>query len=82
MRLTPMGNGLCGRVSDVDDKTLAFFGFHLVEQNEEFKVHRDKFLEDHVVLISKPMLYVLYVEDFNDAKCIAAGNIIGLGHDD
>ncbi|MAO93810.1 MAG: hypothetical protein CMM78_04805 [Rhodospirillaceae bacterium] len=51
-------------IGGVADSTLAFLGYTLVTENEEFKKYHDYQGEIHVVLKSKPMLKV---DDMNDA---------------
>jgi hypothetical protein len=45
-------------ISGVPDSILEFAGYYAVEENDEFKVYRDKFMQDHVVQKARPYLYV------------------------
>lgn len=68
----------CVDISQLDDRTLAFFGYRFVEENQEFKVYVDKFGEDHIVSKTRPRLYV---EDVNDAAYMTAEHVIALPDD-
>ena len=65
----------CCDITGIDDKTLEFFGYFLDEENEEFKVYRDKFGDAHIVAKDRPRLYV---EDVNDAVYVASKRVIVL----
>ena len=62
-------------ISWIDDRLLAFAGYHLVEESTEFKVYRDKYMEDHIVRKSDSLLFV---EELDEAQTISAGRIITL----
>ena len=68
----------CVDISGLSDETLAIFGYDLRDQNEEFKIYTDKYLEDHIVDKVKPRLYV---EDVNDAVYMAAHSVTALPDD-
>lgn len=65
-------------ISRISDETLSFFGYELQEDNAEFKVYTDKYLESHIVEKARPLLYV---EDINDAAYLAAKAVIALPDD-
>jgi hypothetical protein len=60
-------------ISGLDDRLLAFAGYHYVEENDEFKVYRDKYGQDHIVRKSDSLLYV---DELDDAQTISQGRII------
>jgi hypothetical protein len=64
-------------ISGIDDGVLAFAGYFLVERNDEFKVYRDKYMQDHIVRISKPFLYV---DELDEAQTISQGRVVTI-HD-
>lgn len=68
----------CVDISDMDDASLAFYGYRLDEENEEFKVYKDKHYEDHIVSKTRPLLFV---EDVNDAVYMASRTVIALPED-
>lgn len=68
----------CVDISAMDDASLAFYGYRLDDESEEFKVYKDKHYEDHIVSKARPLLYV---EDVNDAVYLAAGIVIALPDD-
>ena len=65
----------CCDISGIDDRVLEFFGYQLEDENEEFKIYRDKFGDPHIVSKLAPRLYV---EDVNDAVYVAAKRVIAL----
>lgn len=66
-------------ISNIPDKVLSFMGYEMVEENDdEFKIYRDKYREDHIVFKSRPLLFV---EDPNDAVFLASDRAIALGRD-
>jgi hypothetical protein len=60
-------------ISGIDDRLLAFAGYFLVEENTEFKVYRDKYMQDHIVRKSKPYLFV---DELDEAQTISQGRVI------
>lgn len=68
----------CVDISSIPDETLAFFGYDLRDENDEFKIYVDKYLEDHIVEKAKPRLYV---EDVNDAAYMASRSVTALPDD-
>ena len=68
----------CVDISGMDDASLAFYGYRLDEQNEEFKVYKDKHYDDHIVSRARPPLFV---EDVNGAVYMAARVVIALPDD-
>jgi hypothetical protein len=68
----------CVNIDGISDEILAFFGYRLVDENEEFKFYQDKYAEDHIVEKAHPLLYV---EDINDALSLNS-NIIRLPETD
>lgn len=65
----------CVDISHLDDRVLGFFGYELVEENEEFKIYEDKEGSDHIVDKARPRLYV---EDVNDAVYMSATSVVAL----
>jgi heme oxygenase len=65
-------------VSELDDRTLSFYGFELIDENEEFKVYTDKNLESHIVAKNLPYLFV---EDMNDAATMPTSEVIAIPDD-
>jgi hypothetical protein len=63
-------------ISGVPDSILEFAGYYAVEENDEFKVYRDKFMQDHVVQKARPYLYV---DELDEAQTLAPGRIVVLG---
>jgi len=63
-------------ISNVSDKELEFVGYSLVEENEEFKVYRDKYSEDYVVRKAKPYLFV---NELDEAQSLGADRVVTLG---
>jgi hypothetical protein len=59
----------------VSDKDLEFIGYYLIEQNDEFKIYRNKYMEDHIVKKSDSLLYV---DELDEAQCLGAGRIVQL----
>ena len=68
----------CVNIGAHNDKTLEFFGYRFIRENDEFKVYQDKHLEDHIVAKARPLLYV---EDVNDAAYLAANEVVALPDD-
>jgi hypothetical protein len=62
-------------ISGIPDGLLEFVGYVLVEENEEFKVYRDKYMEDHIVRKSDSLLYV---DELDEAQALSAGRIVRL----
>lgn len=62
-------------ISHLDDKLLAFLGFDVVDENDEFKVIVDKYKEHHIVQKSRPLLYV---DDVNDAIFMSAEDVTAI----
>jgi hypothetical protein len=65
-------------ISGIDDRLLAFAGYNFVEENEEFKVYRDKFMEDHIVRKSDSLLYV---NEIDEAQTLSMGRVVSLPDD-
>jgi hypothetical protein len=60
-------------ITGVTDKQLEFIGLYLVEENEEFKVYRDKYMEDHIVDKADGLLYV---DELDEAQAIGGADRI------
>lgn len=56
------------RIDGISDEDLEFFGYVLVEENDNFKFYRDYRLEEYVVHKANPHLFV---DDVNDAVALA-----------
>jgi|GEM_PF-5488652 len=65
-------------ISGIPDETLSFFGYDFQEENDEFKIYIDKYLEAHIVKKAHPFLYV---EDINDSVYLASRAVIALPDD-
>jgi hypothetical protein len=65
-------------ITGVDDRQLEFAGYYLIDENEEFKVYRNK-MQDYIVRKANNLLYV---DELDEAQTISRGRIINLGHDD
>jgi hypothetical protein len=68
----------CVDISHLDDRTLGFFGYTLVDENDEFKIYQDKNREDHIVAKAHPRLYV---EDVNDAVYMSSPSVVAIPDD-
>ena len=66
-------------IEGVDDRLLEFAGYYLLEENEEFKIYRNKYRDDFIVRKTDSLLYV---EELDEAQTIAQGRITNIGHDD
>jgi hypothetical protein len=62
-------------ISGIADQSLEFVGYFLVEENEEFKIFRDKYGEDHIVQKSDGLLYV---DELDQAQSLGAGRVVML----
>jgi hypothetical protein len=62
-------------IQGIDDRILQFAGYYFVEENEEFKVYRDKYMEDHIVRKTDSLLYV---DELDEAQTISQGRITRL----
>ena len=62
-------------IDGIDDRILDFAGYHFVDENEEFKVYRDKYMQDHIVRKSDSFLYV---DELDEAQAISVSRIVTL----
>jgi hypothetical protein len=66
-------------ITGVDDRVLEFAGYSFVEENDEFKVYRNKYMEDYIVRKTDSLLYV---DELDEAQTISQGRITNLRYDD
>ena len=56
-------------IDGISDEYLAFLGYDLVIEDEEFKMYKDKAGDEHIV--RKDAKPYLYMDDINDAMIVA-----------
>ena len=69
----------CVDITGISDVILAFLGYQLIDENEEYKTYRDKYAENHLVEKALPRLYV---DDLNDALSLKGNIIVRIDHHD